>query len=67
MAAVHLEHSAGFNFEDRQSHLQLVDRLSNFRMFADLVLQDLQQAVGSGDMFCRLSRIGAWFGLLAFP
>ena len=60
--ALLLEHSSGLNFEDRQCHLQLIDRLSYLRMFANLVLQNLQQPMSSGDVFHRLSRIAARFG-----
>ena len=60
-----LEHSTCFDFEDGEGHLQLVDCLPNFRMLANFVLENFQQAVGSGDMFCRLAWIGAW--LLVSP
>ena len=42
--------------------LQLIYGLSNFRMLTNLVLQSLQQAMGSGDML-GCWRIGAWFRL----
>jgi hypothetical protein len=35
-------------------------------MLANFVLENFQQAVGSGDMFCRLAWIGAWFLVLGF-
>lgn len=61
-----LQHSAGFNFEDGEGHLQLVDCLPNFRMLTQFVLEDLQQAMSSGDMFYRLTRIGVWFLVFGF-
>jgi len=35
-------------------------------MLANFVLENFQQAVGSGDMFCRLAWIGAWLLVLGF-
>jgi len=58
-----LQHSARLDFEDCEGHLQLVDRLPNFRMFPDFVLQSFQQTVGSGDMLDCLLRIGVGLGL----
>ena len=60
--AAPLQHSAGLDFEDREGHLQLVNRLPNFRMLPDFGLQSFQQAVSSSDMFDCLSRIGVGFG-----
>jgi hypothetical protein len=35
------KHSARLQFEDRKCHFQFIDRLSNFGVFANLVLQEL--------------------------
>jgi hypothetical protein len=50
-----LKHSARLHLEDRECHFQFVNRLSNFWMFTNPVLQNLQQLMGSRDMVCRLS------------
>ena len=59
-----LKHSARLNLEDRECHLQFVNRLSNFWMFTNPVLQNLQQPMGPGDMVCRLSWAHVCLGLI---
>ena len=57
-----LKHSARFHFEDGERHLQLIDGLSNFRVFTNLVPQSFQQIVSSRHMLCSLLRAGVRSG-----
>ena len=49
------KHSASLHFEDSQCRLKFMNGLSNFGVFANFVLQRLQQTMRPCHMLCCLS------------
>ncbi len=56
------KHSPRLHFKDSKCRLQFMYGLSDFGVFANFVLQSLEQRMRPCHMLCCFSRSGVWFG-----